>query len=116
MAQDRIGIKPLYYYWDGKTLLFASEIKAILEDTGVLRVVEPTALDDFLTYMSIPAPKTIFKNIYKLRAGHFLKASAGEFKHESIGISIFRPTAEAMRTSTPAGFSNSSRNLCGCIW
>lgn len=76
LARDRIGIKPLYYYWDGKTLLFASEIKAILEDTEVRRVVEPTALDDFLTFMYIPAPKTIFKNIYKLRAGHFLEASA----------------------------------------
>lgn len=75
LARDRVGIKPLYYYWDGKKFLFASEIKAILQDATVERTLDPYALDDYLTYLYIPAPKTIFKGIRKLLPGHTLAVS-----------------------------------------
>lgn len=75
LARDRVGIKPLYYYWSGGKLLFASEIKAVLEDPTVERVLDPSALDDYLTYLYIPAPKTIFKGIRKVRPGHTLTVS-----------------------------------------
>ena len=72
LARDRVGIKPLYYRWDGSTFSFASEIKGILAAPGVSRQIDPLALDDYLTYLYIPAPRTIFRDIRKLHAGHTL--------------------------------------------
>ncbi|MGH7492057.1 MAG: asparagine synthase (glutamine-hydrolyzing), partial [bacterium] len=71
----RVGIKPLYYHWDGKRFLFASEIKSILQDPKVEKALDLQALDDYLTYMYISAPKTIFKSIRKLLPGHSLTVS-----------------------------------------
>ena len=72
LCRDRIGKKPLYYYYDGENIAFASEIKSILEIPGIKREIEPTSIIDYLTYLYIPHPKTIYKNIYKLEPGHFL--------------------------------------------
>ena len=77
LARDRLGIKPLYYYWDGKRFLFASEIKAILCDPDVTREIDMEALDLYLTLNYIPAPKTIYKNIWKLLPGHYLVVERG---------------------------------------
>lgn len=78
IARDRIGKKPLYYYHaGGDRLAFASEIKALLQLPGIPREVEPTAVVDFLKYLYIPAPKSIFRNIHKLPAGHWLELKLG---------------------------------------
>lgn len=78
LARDRIGKKPLYYYHGGgDRLAFASEIKALLRVPGIPREIEPTAVVDFLKYLYVPAPKSIFRNIYKLRAGHWLELAVG---------------------------------------
>ena len=74
LGRDRVGIKPLLYYWDGRRLVFASEIKAILCDPEVQRDIEWEALDLYLTLNYIPAPMTIFRNIKKLIPGHYLVA------------------------------------------
>lgn len=76
LARDRLGIKPLHYYWDGRKFLFASEIKAILQDPLVARTLDPHALDDYLTYLHVAAPKTIFACIRKLRPGCSLTVSS----------------------------------------
>ena len=72
LAKDRPGKKPLYYYHDKEKLIFASEMKAILEDASVPREIDITSLADYLSYGYIPSPKTIFKNIYKLRPRHYI--------------------------------------------
>ena len=78
IARDRIGKKPLYYYHGGgDRLAFASEIKALLQLPGIPREVEPTAVVDFLKYLYVPAPKSIFRNIRKLPAGHWLELKLG---------------------------------------
>lgn len=78
LARDRIGKKPLYYYHGGSDrVAFASEIKALLQVPGISREVEPTAVVDYLKYLYIPGPKTIFKNIYKLLPGHYMKVRVG---------------------------------------
>jgi asparagine synthase (glutamine-hydrolysing) len=70
LARDRVGIKPLYYRNQGTQLVFGSEIKAILRVPGVPRRLNPEALHDYLTYLCVPAPKSMFEGIVKLPAGH----------------------------------------------
>lgn len=80
LARDRVGIKPLYYCQTSESLLFASEIKAILTDPSVHAEIEPALLDCFLTYFYIPGPQTLFRNIQKLEPGHYLTAKNGQVK------------------------------------
>jgi len=75
LGRDRIGIKPLYYYSDEQKLLFGSEIKAILECQEIRTEIDLQALDAFLAYTYIPAPLTIYRNIFKLLPGHILICS-----------------------------------------
>ncbi len=78
LARDHFGVKPLYYYDDGKRLLWASEAKAILEDPSIPREVDTEALDLFLTFRYVPSPFTMFKGIHKLSSGHrLIKDSRG---------------------------------------
>ncbi len=82
LARDHVGIKPLVYYWDGQTFLFASEIKALLADPTVRKEIDLKALDLYLSLNYIPTPWTIFKNIHKLRPGHIVTVHEGAIKEE----------------------------------
>ncbi len=73
IARDRLGIKPLYYTWVNDRFYFASEIKALLWVPGVNREVDLDALDDFVALQYVPAPKTLFKGIFKLPGGHWMR-------------------------------------------
>ena len=77
MARDRLGIKPLVYYWDGRTFIFASEIKAILAHPDVARSIDRSALFDYLTYAYIPSPKTAYSSVRKLPPAHMLVFEGG---------------------------------------
>ncbi len=66
LARDRFGKKPLYYYHDGRRLLFGSELKAILADPSIPREFDPNALSAYLSLGYIPCPASIFKAIRKL--------------------------------------------------
>ena len=73
LYRDRPGIKPLYYFYDGRRFAFASELKAI--EAAVARAdlaTDGTALYDFLGYRYVPAPKTLYRNCFKLRPAHKL--------------------------------------------
>jgi asparagine synthase (glutamine-hydrolysing) len=72
LARDRLGVKPLYYAELDGGLVFASEIKSLLEDPGVSREWDPVAVDAYLTFGYIPAPLTIFKAVKKLDAARTL--------------------------------------------
>lgn len=76
LARDRLGIKPVCYYLDHERIIFASEIKSILQDGTVKREIDLEALSDYLSLLYVPAPKTMFRNIHKLPAGHILVYSA----------------------------------------
>ncbi len=82
LCRDRLGIKPLVYYWDGKHFVFASEIKALLRDPVVPRTIDYHALELYLAFNYIPAPHTIFKGIQKLEPGHFLIVRDGKLTVE----------------------------------
>ena len=72
LARDRIGVKPLYFYQDSGRFIFASEIKAILEHPEVTPEVNEDALYHYLTFLTTPAPQTLFQNIQKIPAGYLL--------------------------------------------
>ncbi len=77
LARDRLGQKPLYYYINQNKFVFASEIKAIIEDPTIPREANPVALNHFLTYQYIPAPLTAFKGIKKLPQASYLIIKPG---------------------------------------
>src|SRR5438445_568652 len=73
LVRDRIGVKPLYYSLRSDRLVFASEIKAILEDPEQPRVLDEEALYHYLSFLVTPAPGTLFKGIRKLAPGTWLR-------------------------------------------
>ena len=77
LVRDRLGVKPLYYYFRDQKLIFASEIKAILQVPEVEREVNPQALYGYVGYEFVPAPETIFRHIHKLPPGHYLRYKNG---------------------------------------
>ncbi len=72
-ARDRLGVKPLYYAEVNGGLIFASEMKGLLAHPGIRRELNLPALDDFLTYLYVPAPCTIFRGIHELPPSHWLE-------------------------------------------
>jgi len=71
-ARDRLGKKPFYYYWDGRTFVFASEIKAILAHPAVTARFEEPLLAEYLAFGYISEERTLFSGIRKLMPGHHL--------------------------------------------
>jgi asparagine synthase (glutamine-hydrolysing) len=76
LVRDRIGIKPLYYAIQRGRIVFASEIKAILNDPHISREINENGLFDFLSFLSVPAPDTLFAGINKLPGGTWMRVSA----------------------------------------
>ncbi|MCK4540250.1 asparagine synthase (glutamine-hydrolyzing) [Candidatus Parcubacteria bacterium] len=76
LARDRVGKKPLKYYLDDNVLIFSSELKAILKNKEVKKEIDWQAIDEFLTFKYVPAPRTGFKNIYKLPPAHYMVVKA----------------------------------------
>lgn len=71
LYRDRVGIKPLYYFYDGFNFGFSSELKGIINMCNTVNFqIDNTAVYDYLNYLYIPAPKSYYKNVYKLLPGH----------------------------------------------
>jgi len=71
-ARDRLGIKPFYYYWDGRLFAFASEIKALLEHPSISAAFDSSLLPEYLAFGYISDERTLFNGIRKLMPGHTL--------------------------------------------
>ena len=82
LARDHLGIKPLYYIQIGQQLLFASEIKSLLQHPACPRETDINALAELFTFRYVPSPKTLFAGIMKLPPGHLMIARPGGFKIE----------------------------------
>ncbi len=78
LARDRLGIKPVYYVQAGGRLLFASELKAILELPGVERALNWRAVSHLFTFLTTPPDEAIIDGVQKLEPGHLLKVTLGE--------------------------------------
>ncbi|MBL6723545.1 MAG: asparagine synthase (glutamine-hydrolyzing) [Rubripirellula sp.] len=72
LARDRIGQKPLYYSLQNNRFVFGSELKSLAQVDGICEKINPSAIDNYLTYQYIPHPLTIWSDVYKLPPGHFL--------------------------------------------
>jgi asparagine synthase (glutamine-hydrolysing) len=84
VARDRLGVKPLYWTETGGRLIFASELKAILQVPGVERQINWGSLDHLFTFLTTPSSESIVAGIHKLEPGHVLVASAEK------GVSVRR--------------------------
>ncbi len=80
VARDHFGIKPFYYFHDGEQFAFASEIKALLQLPEIDAELDPASLHQYLTFLWVPDPKTMFRRILKLPAGHYATLRKGELK------------------------------------
>jgi asparagine synthase (glutamine-hydrolysing) len=78
LARDRVGIKPLYYCLSDRSLVFGSEIKALLADPEVEPEVVPEMIDRFLTFLYVPGEETLLRNVHKLAPGSYLISREGK--------------------------------------
>ena len=83
VCRDRLGIKPLYYFWDGKNFAFASELKALTKLKHIPLVINQNAVYQFLHMGMVPAPQSIYKSIKKLEAGNWIKISKNTLEIKS---------------------------------
>jgi asparagine synthase (glutamine-hydrolysing) len=72
LGRDRVGIRPLYYYREGKIFVFGSEIKCLMESGHVKAEVDPESLNRVFTFWTIPSPGTMFKGVKELPPGHYM--------------------------------------------
>mgnify|MGYP005850017515 CR=1 FL=1 len=79
LTRDPFGIKPLYYFNNGKTFIFGSEIKSILVNNELIRDVDTAALYNYFTFTYVPSPSTVFKDIYKLKPGYYISVRQNDF-------------------------------------
>lgn len=79
LARDRLGVKPLFYSLiDDRTLVFGSELKVLKAHPRLSRTLEPQAVEDYFALGYIPEPKTIYRNVFKLRPGHTMLFQRGK--------------------------------------
>jgi asparagine synthase (glutamine-hydrolysing) len=85
LFRDRLGVKPLYYYWDNKNFIFSSEMKALLELDSIKKNISlnNSSISSFLHLGYIPSPLTIYKNIYKAPSGSYIIINENEFRIET---------------------------------
>jgi len=83
LARDRVGKKPLFYAANSNRIVFGSELKVLLAADGLSREIDHQALSDYFSLGYVPAPKTIYRAIRKLRPGHYLVVSSGKFRESS---------------------------------
>lgn len=80
LARDRVGKKPLFYAANAKRIVFGSELKVLLAAGDFPREMDHQALSDYFSLGYVPAPKTIYRAVRKVRPGHYLVVGAGKFR------------------------------------
>ncbi len=101
LARDRLGEKPLFYWHDGRSLVFGSEPKALMQDHAIPAEPDEEAIDHYLTYGYVPAPWSAFKEVRKLAPAHYLVARAGQVevtRYWSLSYNPKREESEAALT------------------
>lgn len=91
IARDRLGIKPLYYVHNENKFAFASEIKALQEVDIFNKKVSETALELYFSFLYVPAPYTMFEDVYKLLPGHYLLIEDGDISINQYWDICYKP-------------------------
>jgi asparagine synthase (glutamine-hydrolysing) len=91
LVRDRFGKKPLLYAETPRGITFASEMQGVLQDPQVARVIDPPALDAYLTLGYVPHPATIFQGVHKLRPAHRLVVEQGRVREERYWRPTYQP-------------------------
>lgn len=99
LVRDRAGVKPLYFHHQNGRFIFASEIKAILEHPAVTPEVNEEALYHYLTFVTTPAPLTLFREIQKIPAGHLLVMDRSGEAHVTQYWDALPPVSTPVKTS-----------------
>ncbi|HZR56195.1 MAG TPA: asparagine synthase (glutamine-hydrolyzing) [Terriglobales bacterium] len=99
LARDHFGIKPLYYAQHGKRLAFASEVKALLEVPGIEAEIDPESLHQYLTFLWVPDPRTMFRDVHKLPAGHYATFREGQLSVRKYWDLTFPPANHEFSSS-----------------
>ena len=109
-ARDRLGIKPLYYFWDGRTFAFASEIKALLEHPAVSASFDEALLPEYLAFGYTSGEDTLFTGIKKLMPGHVLLLGRERRSPSSTsgGIGTCRSRRRRSAAMTNRGFASAA--------
>lgn len=94
LARDRLGKKPLVYRHESDRLLFASELKALLQVPGIPRELDRRAVDDYLTYQYVPHPQSILKGFSKLPPAHWALFLDGKLQVERYWQPAYSPTPQ----------------------
>jgi asparagine synthase (glutamine-hydrolysing) len=102
VVRDRLGIKPLFYYWDGRQLAFASELKSLKALPGLHIEPDFASISHFLHLGYIPAPRTIYKNVFKLEPGHYLKATSQGVENIAFWVPAERFTSRVLHDEKEA--------------
>ena len=108
MARDHFGVKPFYYALRGRKLAFASEVKALLTVPEIEAELDLESLHQYLTFLWVPDPKTMFRGIYKLPAGHCATFRDGKLKISQYWDLRF-PRADASYPRTEADLADELR-------
>src|SRR5262249_12548552 len=110
---DGLGVKPLYYYYDGRLLLFGSELKALIAHPRFSKELNPDAVSLYLYLGFVPAPLSIFKNTRKVRPGCYVEFSIGGEPEERSYWSItdYHTTDDDHRPERQVG--GEMHQLCG---
>lgn len=108
LARDHFGVKPFYYAQRGRKLAFASEVKALLQVPGIDADVDLESLHQYLTFLWVPDPKTMFRGVYKLPAGHCATFRDGELKIRQYWDLSF-PCADARHERSEADLADEVR-------
>src|SRR5438477_505348 len=105
---DDSGIKPFYYFHQGKRFGFASEIKGLLQIPELKVELDPESLHQYLTFLWVPDPKTMFRRIMKLPAGHYAILRNGELRIQQYWDLTF-PTVDHRYTGCEADLAEEVR-------
>jgi asparagine synthase (glutamine-hydrolysing) len=96
LARDRVGIKPLYYWLSDRSLIFASEIKALLADPEVTPELAPEMIDRFLTFYYVPGEETLLRHIFKLAPGSYMIVRNGKTEIKEYWDLKFAPKEQSL--------------------
>jgi asparagine synthase (glutamine-hydrolysing) len=111
LARDRLGIKPLYYYANDGVFLFASEVRALLATGVIRRALDEVALWEYLTYQSIPAPRTLIKDIRALEPGCWLRIKGSGAMDKGVYWELSESYAPEAQAATYAESKQKVRSL-----